>query len=126
MTAAKWITILVTMISTIVGALTINWQGLIQFGHSANFLYENVEELEHVLEDFHEVLGIQGEIRKVQLELDSLNNELFVRTNRDSLIHVIELMNVGKLPYDSIWRKSDSGHWYLTTVERHFNVEHND
>jgi hypothetical protein len=126
MTAAKWITILITIVSTVVGALTINWAGIIKFGHSMNFVYENADELDHIVEDFHDVLSMQDQINAANIKIDSLNYKLFVASNRDSLIHIIELLNRGKIPYDSIWRKSESGHWYVTTVDKHFREEHNN
>lgn len=126
MFAVKLIGIIVSVISVLIGVFTVDWGSLVKFGSSVNFLYENVEELEHSLDDYHAVLGLQSELTVAQNQIDSLKNVLFVVSNRDSLIHVIELMNRGKLPYDSIWRKSDSGHWYLTTIDNHFNVEHHD
>jgi hypothetical protein len=124
MFAIKLIGLLIGIVSTAIGLVSVNWGALAKFGTSVSFLYDNVEHLEHMLDDGHEVLGMTSEIARCNAQIDSLKNVLFVISNRDSLIHVIELLNRGKLPYDSIWRKSNSGHWYLTTVDKHFNEEH--
>ena len=119
----KLLSVIVGIVSTGIAAFTINWQGVIQFGTSVNFLYENVEHLEHMLDDGHEVLGMKEAIKKLDHQVDSIG---LVLANRDSLIHIIELFNRGKMPYDSIWRLSESGDWYKTTVEYHYKFEHND
>ena len=84
-----------------------------------------VLEFKFVLKAFAEFCTI-NEVSENEHKIDSLYNVLFIASNRDSLIHIIELLNRGKLPYDSIWRKSESGHWYLTTVKNHFENEHHD
>ena len=122
----KLISIAAGVVGTVFTAFSINWGGVAKFGHSVNFLYENIDEIEHVLTDYHDVLGLTHDVEICMAQIDSLKHELFIRTSRDSLIHVIELFNRGKMPYDSIWRLSDSGHWYKTTVENHYKYEHND
>lgn len=122
----KLLSVIVGIVSTGIAVFTVDWAGVIKFGHSVNFLYDNVDELEHVLDDYHTVLGLGNKVGSAQEQLDSLKQALFITTSRDSLIHVLELMNRGKLPYDSIWRKSESGHWYLTTIKYHYDFEHND
>ena len=119
MRAAGWIGVLVTTISILVGALTIPWGRVAEFGTSVNFLYENHAELEHILEDYHDLLSLRAELE----DLEKLVN---IVTNRDSLLHVLELLDRGKFPYDSLWLKSQSGHPYETTIEEHFDAEHHD
>ena len=94
--------------------------------HFVVFLYEHADELDHVLDDYHKVLAMQKDIDNAHAELDSLKIVLFETESRDSLIHVIELLNGGKFPYDSIWHLGPSGYRYETTVEKHFNEEHDN
>ena len=117
MFAIKLIGLAVSIISVAIGIFTVPWANVVQFGHSVNFLYNNVEEIEHILDDYHQLLPLRS-------ELDSVKKVLFETKNRDSLIHVIELLNGGKYPYDSIWHLGPSGYRYETTIEKHFNEEH--
>lgn len=126
MFAIKLISIIIGILGTGITLISIDWGAIVRFGTSVNFLYENVEELEHVLDDYHNVLGLGHDVEICMAEIDSLNNKLKVLENRDSLIHVISLLNRGKFPYDSIWIKSQSGHYYKTTIEKHFKEEHHD
>jgi hypothetical protein len=126
MTNKKWIGTVLGIISTVGAIIAVPWGGVIQFGSGVIFLQDNYDELEHVLDDYHQVLSLDSKINSTQAELDSVMNVLFVVANRDSLIHVMELMNRGKLPYDSIWRISESGHWYRTTIQNHYENEHHD
>lgn len=124
MFAIKLIGLAVSIVSVVLGIITIDWSSTVKFGHSVVFLYEHVEEIDHVLDDYHQILGMQVEIDKAHRELDSLKRVLFETKSRDSLIHVIELLNGGKYPYDSIWHLGPSGYRYETTIEKHFNEEH--
>ena len=126
MFAVKLIGLAVSVASVIIGVLTINWSGVIKFGHSVNFLYDNVEEMEHILDDFHQVLSLEQQIAESNRQIDSLKKVLFETRSRDSLISVISHLNRGKFPYDSIWVKGPSGTWYMTTMEKHFTEDHED
>lgn len=104
----------------IIGSLfAINWSIPLAKANDFEYIMSHIEEIEHVLDDHHEVLSLWD-------KLDSLNRELQALDDfRDSVIHVIELLSVGKSPYDSIWIKGPSGFWYETTIEDHFLNEHN-
>jgi len=120
----KWISALGGAIGAIIGIISVDWGGVVQFGQASVFMYENAEELEHMVDDYHIVLGMQSEIERSHAQIDSLKRVLFETQNRDSLIHVIELLNRGKHPYDSIWLKGPSGVYYETTITRHYKVDH--
>ena len=125
-TAAKWLSALGGIAGLVFGVLSVDWGGVAKFGTAVNFLYDNHADIEHLIDDYHSNLGLTNSVDTLRLEFDELKEELFVKVNRDSLIHIIELFNRGKQPYDSIWRLSESGHWYKTTVENHYKFEHND
>ena len=114
----KWVSAISTAIGIIIGILSVDWGAVARFGHASVFLYDNVEEVEHLVEDQHLVFDMNQDIVGLHKIIDSLEHK------QDSLEHIVRLFNRGKLPYDSIWRKSESGHWYLTTVENHINNEH--
>ena len=122
----KLLAVAAGLVGTAITAFTVDWGSVAKFGHSVNFLYEHIDEIEHLLDDGHQQLNLNTEVADIRIDVDSLNYKIFIVSNRDSLLHIIDLFNSGKLPYDSIWRKSESGHWYLTTVKNHFENEHHD
>ena len=117
MFAIKLIGLGVSIISVTIGIFTVPWASVIQFGHSMKFVYEHAADMEHIVDDYHELLPLRD-------ELDSVKRVLFETKNRDSLISVISHLNRGKFPYDSIWVKGPSGVWYMTTMEKHFTEDH--
>jgi hypothetical protein len=126
----KLLAILAGLVGTAFTAFTVDWGTVAKFGHSVNFLYEHIDEIEHLLEDGHVQLDAQVEVKAVinalRIDVDSINYKLFIVSNRDSIIHIVDLFNRGKFPYDSLWIRSQSGHYYKTTVKAHFEDEHHD
>ena len=118
MFAIKLIGLAISIVTAIIGIISVDWGSVARFGHSITFLYERVDEIDHLLSDFHEILSLQSEVDYTHKKIDSL---IYVN---DSLSHSLELVNAGKYPYDSIYRVGPSGYGFVTTVEKHFNEEH--
>ncbi len=87
------------------------WDDISKFTYRTNYLYGHVDTLKHLIDDHHEVLHLNNRI-----ELFGAN---YLKTKKevDSLKMVIKMIEIGKFPYDSIWVKSRSGHFYKTTVK---------
>lgn len=105
------ITTMVSVIGAIItGVIAIggNWSEISEMMRKTDIIYEHADELEHMINDSHEVLQYRAEHTRDYVEM---------RHRIDSLENIIELMERGKHPYDSIWVQYPNGTWHLTTIE---------
>ena len=109
-TKLSLIAVFTTTIS-IFGGVLYKWSDIAAFTHKTEFLYKHVDEIEHLIEDNHEVLALREKLHAVELRL------LGETKRADSLSFVIRIINTGKYPNDSIYMKSKSGHYYTTTID---------
>lgn len=95
-----------------------NWDRGVAFVNRVDFIYDNAESVEHVIEDYNELLN--------SISFASEQTALFYRENNrleqkvDSLMNIIDIMAYGKVPYqDTIWYMNEYGQWIKCNIKEH-------
>lgn len=106
---------LLQKIGTVAGLVTGIGGALTYITPPLQRMYQHIDRVMTTTDSVTYLIGKNNELQQMNIMI--LNDQFKIERMQDSICKMIEFTNNGKFPYDTLWVKSQSGHYYKTTLK---------